>query len=885
VESPEHVVEVESEWPEAHKKAGDEPLPGYRLIQPLGSGSFGEVWKCEVPGGLVKAIKFVAGNEGALDNSISLACQELAAFQRIKDIRHPFLLSMERVEVIAGELMIVMELADKSLHEVLEERQAAGLPGIPREELLGYLVEAAEALDVLNFQHGLQHLDIKPHNLFLVSNHVKVADFGLVNRLGQGTACGPGGGFTPLYCAPETLRGQISRHSDQYSLAIVYQELLTGTLPFRGGNARKLMFEHLTAAPILDPVPTDDRPHLARALAKEPEERFPSCLAFLRALIEGQSAPADVASHNPVADSRVLGLKRIRATMTAPGANAIRDTRSSGPGQTQKTPTGPVMAGPSGESVISRYRLLECLCQSLLVESWKAEEPDGTAHMAYLLSGTTGWQGAKVDRLIEDLRVLQHPALAPREVLQSPSGRVVVVTDYFKWSLRDRLQECLSQQLRGVPRDELLRYLSRVAQALDVLYKEHKVAHLGLNPRCMLLRNGEACLWDMGLVQLAWVAGGQPPGILNERYAAPELFESGGGPSSDQYSLALIYAEMLTGLALRRPRSTARSGAARTPAKLDLDLLPVGDRDVIARALCPEPQRRFASCTEMVQALLGPGPQESASRGRHSAGLPPVIPYGSLLGEQAPAGTVLPAVTQLVKDLMAAEPSLPRVHTHNGFRYRRLAGEVLEAQFAIRLWPGMMRLKLEGIRQHWNARVVQKGDDAFVLHVPFPVSFFQRCAGKKAGLEIHVQVQPPSGPDKQRSLAVARIQPMGDDELVLDRLLKMGPPMLESVRTHLQAQPEQRRHERLAWVQRVRVFPLLPGLELGEVIEGQAFDISAGGIGCLLPKAPPTREAFLHFDEVPRLAPFAILSRIVRTCQRPECDWRVGISFGGEEGQ
>src|SRR5205807_10405462 len=121
--------------------------------------------------------------------------------------RHPFLLSLERVEVLDGELVIVMELADKGLHDVWCEHQKAGLPGIPRDRLLGYLREAAEALDVMNLQHGLQHLDIKPQNLFLVSHHVKVADFGLVNRRGgtgpAGPPCTKLSSLTPRYTSPE----------------------------------------------------------------------------------------------------------------------------------------------------------------------------------------------------------------------------------------------------------------------------------------------------------------------------------------------------------------------------------------------------------------------------------------------------------------------------------------------------------------------------------------------------------------------------------------------------------------------------------------------------------------------------------------------------------
>src|ERR1700682_840915 len=95
-----------------------EPIPGYRLIEPLGSGGFGEVWKCEAPGGLFKAIKFVYGNLNSGDCDSARAEQEFGALNRVKEVRHPFVLSMDRIEVVEGELVIVMELADRSLYDL-----------------------------------------------------------------------------------------------------------------------------------------------------------------------------------------------------------------------------------------------------------------------------------------------------------------------------------------------------------------------------------------------------------------------------------------------------------------------------------------------------------------------------------------------------------------------------------------------------------------------------------------------------------------------------------------------------------------------------------------------------------------------------------------------
>ncbi|HEV8062240.1 MAG TPA: tubulin-like doman-containing protein [Gemmataceae bacterium] len=263
-------------------------LPGYRLIEPLGSGGFGEVWKCEAPGGLFKAIKFVYGNLETFDLETARAEQELAALQCVKEVRHPFVLSLDRIEIVKGELLIVMELADKSLHDSFVEYQSSGLVGIPRDALLRYVRDAAEALDHMNEKHNLQHLDIKPRNLFLISDRVKVADFGLVKQIERTGNDGMAGGVTPLYAAPETFNGKISPQSDQYSLAIVYLELLTGRRPFNGKSVRELAQQHLYDEPELRSLPEMERPVLARALAKDPSKRFANCLAFVRALYAAQ---------------------------------------------------------------------------------------------------------------------------------------------------------------------------------------------------------------------------------------------------------------------------------------------------------------------------------------------------------------------------------------------------------------------------------------------------------------------------------------------------------------------------------------------------------------------------------------------------------------------
>ena len=106
------------------------------------------------------------------------------------------------------------------------------------------------------------------------------------------------GGVTPVYAAPETFDGWVSRFSDQYSLAICYQELLTGQRPFPGANVRQLILQHLQAVPNVSPLPPGDQAAIAKALAKKPEERHPTCQDMIRLLRD--ASPLGQASNSPL---------------------------------------------------------------------------------------------------------------------------------------------------------------------------------------------------------------------------------------------------------------------------------------------------------------------------------------------------------------------------------------------------------------------------------------------------------------------------------------------------------------------------------------------------------------------------------------------------------
>jgi eukaryotic-like serine/threonine-protein kinase len=263
---------------------GAEPIQGYVLDSRIGVGGYGEVWKACAPGGLTKAIKFVRGR---IDDK--WAERELAALSLAKQLSHPFLLSLERIEVVEDQLVIVTEMADSSLKHRFDSCRAERRAGIPHQELTAYLLEAAEALDYLREGHALQHLDVKPENMLLVKKHVKIADFGLLWDLEHPDTMSVNG-LTPKYAAPEVFAGRPSPHSDQYSLALSFCELATGHFPFSGQSPAVLTSQHLNSAPDLSRLSPVDRRVVERALAKDPDRRFDSCSEFVARLRSRESA-------------------------------------------------------------------------------------------------------------------------------------------------------------------------------------------------------------------------------------------------------------------------------------------------------------------------------------------------------------------------------------------------------------------------------------------------------------------------------------------------------------------------------------------------------------------------------------------------------------------
>jgi hypothetical protein len=193
--------------------------------------------------------------------------------------------------VVQDRLFIVMDLADGSLSDRATQCRALGLPGIPVDELVRYMGEAAEALDYLHGER-VHHRDIKPANVLLLQGHARLADFGLArvlqpdNVLTTATMCG-----TPGFMAPEVYQGLVSPHSDQWSLAMTYAELRLGRRVFKSRDIFGLSQEMAAGQMDLGNLPGPEQDVLRKAMAPRPEERYASCGEFALALRAAVPAP------------------------------------------------------------------------------------------------------------------------------------------------------------------------------------------------------------------------------------------------------------------------------------------------------------------------------------------------------------------------------------------------------------------------------------------------------------------------------------------------------------------------------------------------------------------------------------------------------------------
>ena len=259
-----------------------EQLGKYKIVDKLGQGAMGEVFRAHDPVlGRDVAIKVTAGKLSGDEASRQRFLREARAAAQLT---HPNIVTVYDYGEEPATYIVMELLEGTDLRALIEQGRIQSL-----EDKLAVM---EQILDGLAFAHskGLVHRDLKPGNIHLLPNgQVKIMDFGLARHEEDAAATGAVMG-TPYYMAPETAQGEATTtRSDVFSLGVLFYELLSGKRPFTGASVPAVLLAVATkdpeplaqAAPDLPPALG---PFVGRALAKNPEGRYADAAEMLDAL-------------------------------------------------------------------------------------------------------------------------------------------------------------------------------------------------------------------------------------------------------------------------------------------------------------------------------------------------------------------------------------------------------------------------------------------------------------------------------------------------------------------------------------------------------------------------------------------------------------------------
>jgi serine/threonine protein kinase len=585
-------------------RPGDQVVPGHSLVQPLSQGWLGQAWQATQTDGSPATLEVVP--------LAAIGPETVRAIRSLRQVRHPNLVRLLGVwfkdstgqlldaveEGEAVELILSAESGEKSLLDRLCECRANGLGGIPPNELLSYLEDAARALDFLNEPRHtpgskpgpLRHGALKPSDVLIVGNAAQVAGWGLVPLL----KTTPGPASLP-YLAPEVFLGSPGPASDQFSLAVLYVEMRSGRLPLVIDPTNPLA-AHLTGSLDLSGLPASEQLIVRKALSVKPEERYPSSLDLVASLRRA----------NRPARSR------------SPGALSDED-----------------LIQP-GSELVPGYWLVRLLGKGGFGEVWEAMAPGPRPCALKIIRNLETSPSAQEFGILDLLKDLEHPHLMELqaywlltddgEILNQGADRcdgqlasmLVLCTQLAAKNLAQRLKECRRERYNGIPLRELLAYLFQAALALDHLNSPRQepggrrlsIQHRDIKPENILLtKNNTVKISDFGLAKVLEGASATlhtQSQALTPAYAAPEFFSGQATRWSDQYSLALTYYRLRTGVFPFDERlPVLKLVEVHQQGLLDLGEVLDAEREVLERATRVVPEERYESCLRMVAELAG----------------------------------------------------------------------------------------------------------------------------------------------------------------------------------------------------------------------------------------------------------------------------------------
>jgi serine/threonine protein kinase len=323
-------------------------VAGYLLADPVGVGGMAVVFRARDEGlGRTVALKVLAGNLAGDQAARERFTREA---RTVANVEHPHIIPVYAAGQADGLLYIAMRFVDGADLHALIRRDGP----LPARRAAAFVSDMASALDAAHAV-GVVHRDVKPANVLVDTRpgrpeHGYLTDFGVARVMRSTGGLTIAGQFvgTPNYSAPEQITGAaVDGRTDQYALACVTYELLTGSVPFQREDPMIVLYAHLHADL---PLPTAARPDLpaavdavlARGLAKQPDRRYDSCGDFADALREALGLePYD--PRRPVTPGRVpVGPPPAAKTKTMtipPEFPAPRAPENSSPGPSTTSPS------------------------------------------------------------------------------------------------------------------------------------------------------------------------------------------------------------------------------------------------------------------------------------------------------------------------------------------------------------------------------------------------------------------------------------------------------------------------------------------------------------------------------------------------------------------
>jgi Protein kinase domain/SnoaL-like domain len=428
---------------------------GCRIEGVLGRGGMGVIYRAtELSLGRPVALKLIA-TEQASDPDVRERFEREARLTAA--IEHPNVVPVYAAGEEDGHLYLVMRyVPGTDLHHLLRKEGA-----LEPARAASIVAQVAEALDAAH-AHGLVHRDVKPANVLLAGSHVYLSDFGITRVQASDTRITDSGNWigTVDFMAPEHLRGEpTDARADVYALGCVLYTALTGTPPFRRETVPATITAHLHEAPPRPSaaalgVPVAFDAVIARALAKDPADRYPSAgdlgraamaaAAGERASTARGSVATGAATPEEAEPTRIAPVAGATAVMAPPERTRVAEPVRADAGTGARPHQVKVQRG-RGRKLALGATLLVLAIPAIAVARWIGDDggpPTGPLSASEVLTTAQKFADAYTH---EDDAALRH-VLTPDVARYGTDpavqrGRVAVVAEYHRQFAADQIKD------------------------------------------------------------------------------------------------------------------------------------------------------------------------------------------------------------------------------------------------------------------------------------------------------------------------------------------------------------------------------------------------------------------------------------------------------------